>query len=401
LVALKFGNDSYARGNIQKAQEIYQEALSLFTATRNMRGKGASLNNLGSVALSRGQFQEAKKFFEQAITCGEEKLNELRQTLNQLNGNDDKINKKKLQQEIQNLERVISDRKGNLVAYHLESKDFSTAFQLLESLLEDDKKKLYIKGCIVKQGNLGQFYLQQGELKSAERVFISALEFIRNKDVLYSLLMNQSDIDENKDENAYKKRQDDMEREIMEAEQRALLNLALLEEETWKQECQKSKSQDNTSNPTTTNNENMLILDTETLQKLESRYLEALTSLPLMHISTTNTILRRLKGLYLNNKLNAQVDLIVKMAQEHDFQLDGVHGSGNSSDGSSGIKRVVFCIDYSGSMSGMKIRSAVNNLTSIVDKYIFGQDSVMFVTFNRVLSTVLPMTKKENNEGLI
>ena len=390
LVALKFGNDSYARGNVHRAQEIFQEAFNLFTATGNLRGKGASLNNLGSVALSKRQYQQAQDYFEQAIACGEELLQKLSKKSTESRQGDGAVSttdkdksstdkQKKLKREIKNLQRIISDRKGNLVAAHLERKDFQIAFALLESLLDDDKKTLYIKGCIVKQGNLGQFYLQQGELKSAEKVFKSALEFIRNKQVLYGLLEqanNQQQIDE---------------MEIMEAEQRALFNIAMLEEEKWIQE-------------TKNNSPNTTVLDTqgrERLDHIQSCYLEPLVLLPYMHIGTTNSILSRLKKLYTKYALTDGADLIMKMANDHDFHLDGASGGGGGGDGVASTKRVVFCIDYSGSMSGMKIRSAVSNLENIVQQYIFGQDSVMFLTFNNILTTVLPMTTKELNEQKI
>jgi Tfp pilus assembly protein PilF len=75
------------------------------------------------------------------------------------------------------------------VVLRLRQDDFPGAFALLEQLLSSDKQDNYVMGCIVKQGILGHYYLKQDELVSAERVFNSALDFIRAKD---SELFNES-----------------------------------------------------------------------------------------------------------------------------------------------------------------------------------------------------------------
>jgi Tfp pilus assembly protein PilF len=87
------------------------------------------------------------------------------------------------------MKRTVSDRKGNLVVLRLRQDDFTAAFTLLEQLLLADSQDNYVMGCIIKQGILGHYYLKQRELKSAERVFSSALEFIRSKD---AALFNES-----------------------------------------------------------------------------------------------------------------------------------------------------------------------------------------------------------------
>jgi tetratricopeptide (TPR) repeat protein len=76
----------------------------------------------------------------------------------------------------------LSDRKGNLAIILLEEDKFADAFEILEDLLVKDKEAQYVKGCVVKQGTLGQYYLRQGELQSAERIFKSSLAFIRRQD---------------------------------------------------------------------------------------------------------------------------------------------------------------------------------------------------------------------------
>ena len=84
--------------------------------------------------------------------------------------------------DIDKMRRVLSDRKGNLAIVYLQQDRFADAFNLLESLLAEDKRIAYIRGLVVKQGTLGQFYLRQGEINSAEQVFQGALTFNRLRD---------------------------------------------------------------------------------------------------------------------------------------------------------------------------------------------------------------------------
>lgn len=78
--------------------------------------------------------------------------------------------------------RVLSDRRGNLAIIFLQQDRFEDAFELIEKLLLEDREYLYIRGLVVKQGTLGHYYLKQGEVGSAERVFYDALQFIKRRD---------------------------------------------------------------------------------------------------------------------------------------------------------------------------------------------------------------------------
>ena len=69
-----------------------------------------------------------------------------------------------------------------MAAIYLESGNLTKAFSLLEELLTEDKGNLYIRGCVVKQGTLGHYYLRQGEFKDADRILLSALAFIQKRD---------------------------------------------------------------------------------------------------------------------------------------------------------------------------------------------------------------------------
>jgi hypothetical protein len=87
-----------------------------------------------------------------------------------------------LSDETKKLMRVLSDRRGNLAVIYLENNRFADAFEVIENALSDDKKIYYVRGLVVKQGILGQWYLKQNEVLSAERILVSALQFIRRRD---------------------------------------------------------------------------------------------------------------------------------------------------------------------------------------------------------------------------
>jgi Tfp pilus assembly protein PilF len=116
----------------------------------------------------------AEKYSKQAIQNAEDMLRSIDPVEN---ASEESVDHQKAR-------RVVSDRKGNLAIIYMQQKHFTKAFQLIEELLVEDKKNLYIRGMVVKQGTLGEYYLAQGEIASAERVFASALDFIRRRDEL-------------------------------------------------------------------------------------------------------------------------------------------------------------------------------------------------------------------------
>ena len=195
MVALRFGSESYAKGDPGRAKAAFVEALSLFFLTGtsldlslrarrlcsddslfcfavsvgNKKGMGSSQNNLSAAELGLGNKNEAELYSNQAIQNAQELVREAEDRGAQ--GVD-----------IDKARRVLSDRKGNLAIIYLQQDRFPDAFAVLEQLLTEDKKNLYIRGLVVKQGTLGQYYLKQGEIKSAKKIFLSALDFIRHKD---------------------------------------------------------------------------------------------------------------------------------------------------------------------------------------------------------------------------
>lgn len=75
--------------------------------------------------------------------------------------------------------RILSDRKGNLAVIYLEQNRFVESFRLLEMLLLHDRDDDYVTGTMTNLGTLGHYYLKQGEISSAERTFLGALNYVR------------------------------------------------------------------------------------------------------------------------------------------------------------------------------------------------------------------------------
>eukprot|EP01031_Cornospumella_fuschlensis_P028932 gene28932-34918_t len=346
MVALRFGSDSYARGNHSRAKQVFTEALELFSTTNNQKGIGASLNNLAAVELALGNFQASQDLYKQAIENGERLVMKEEHVA-------DSSRKDKLL-------NAVSDRRGNLAVAFLQSDNFPAAFSILERMLMEDKERGYVRGCVVKQGTLGQYYLKQKEFKSAERVFSSALEFTRMRDV--SVLQGNGG------------KQWSVEESVC-AEQIALFNCALLKE---------AMAADGAS------------------EAVEAAFLEALCRTPYMHASTVRKILLSLKThlSVANRQRMEDLAILERYAKTFNFNLSS-DGVGGAASGSSGSKRVVFAVDYSGSMAGTKIRAAVSNLQDMLQKNIAAADSIALLSFNTSVTDVLPLTKKEGNEARI
>ena len=334
LVALRFGSENYARGNISLAQDAFTKALALFTATNNNKGIGASHNNLGGTYMAFGNFDKSFYHYSEAIRLCEEAIKNAKEGDN-----------------ISRLRRLLSDRKGNLVSMELERNNFTTAFNSLEILLTEDKKLSYIRGCVVKQGILGQWYLRQKEYSSAEKVFNTALEFIRTKDLrLYNSATqwNQDECDA--------------------AEQIALFNYSTL------------------------------YIAQNKFADAESKLIEALSSTSKMHLTTVVKILSCLSDTLSDPK---DKENLLALAQKYNLTLLNSKNSNQKGGAHGQRKRVIFAVDYSGSMSGSKIKSAVQNIKDITENHVHGDDMIQIIQFNSLVKVLFPLQPKAGNESTL
>jgi tetratricopeptide (TPR) repeat protein len=254
LTALRFGSDSHARGDINAAKKVFEDALVLYTATDQLKGIGACHNNLGAVYMAMGEFDAAKKHFTEAVTLAERATCQAAEVLQNTisrqrlfqqpccpapapatqsvvripvarattgavacdsvdaycvhdiasvqgaqpctlptNETDVRVYAGKrfhqtdssavssevssaassaAKQSLTRQQQLLSDRRGNLALLLIAQEKYADAFLLLEELMEDDRKTGYIRGCVIKQGNLGNLYLKQGTVNSKLLFFI-------------------------------------------------------------------------------------------------------------------------------------------------------------------------------------------------------------------------------------
>ena len=175
IVALKFSSEELARGGSpmeRDAIRVFERALQVYTLLGNQKGIGACLNNLGNLELMQWNFVKAKDYFMRAV----QNAGEMLQPIIERKGDESRVR------------RTLSDRNGNLAMLYLHMGELQSAFNILGAQLEDDKQRGYIRGCVVKQGNLGHFYLKQQEFIAAETVFVGSLRFIQRKDEKLSVL---------------------------------------------------------------------------------------------------------------------------------------------------------------------------------------------------------------------
>lgn len=234
------------------------------------------------------------------------------------------------------LTRLLSDRKGNLAVVLLEEKRTKHAYLLLEQLITSDRDQGYVMGMVVKQGILGHNYLQQGELGFAENVFTSALQFTR---------AGSTDGTDGLPEWSPE--------EACAAEQVALYNMSCLRSAQNRQ--------------------------ADAVQLL----LEALSRGRVMHTQTANKVLGSLQELFKQDGKTLLADSVAREAAACGFSSKPSGGT---------IKRVVFVVDYSGSMAGSKIHTAVDNLTRIAETHLYDHDNIALIHFTHKVKDQLTLT---------
>eukprot|EP01041_Mallomonas_annulata_P010479 gene10479-21855_t len=330
MIALRFGSESYARGNTEKARDVFEDALRMYTTTGSARGVGISHNNLGVVDMAAGDFAHAETHFLEAIRISRERLThpDLSET------------------EIIRTKRTLSDRLGNLALLRIEQQNHTDAITILSEAMEEDFKQKYVLGYVVRQGTLGQLNLKTGYIVAAERMMMKALKFI--VDSVDSHAIAETEMDE-----------------AAAAEQIAIFNIGVLRESQ------------------------------EKFESAEEAYLDSLTIHKTMHVSTTKKALSCLKKLFNTRKQNKEVALVETIASKNGFILLSSTGQ------STGSKRVILVVDYSGSMSGVKMKSAIGCVKLIFHEYINTSDSVMLIHFSDEVVIDFPIQIKGNNEHMM
>ena len=141
------------------------------------------------------------------------------------------------------------------------------------------------------------------------------------------------------------------------------------------------------------------------METTESQYIEALIKPTHIHSQTINKILLQLYQLFTKNKRFEDIITLELLAKTYDFKLKANNDNDNqlslNNNYGSMIKRVVFCLDYSGSMSGSKIRAATKNLELIIKQHINNTDYIMLIHFTNLVMIDFELNLKEGNENNI
>ena len=74
VTALLFGNTTLMSGDLDRAMEIYEKALALFTSTGNTLAEGSCRNNMAAVHMKRKAYERAEIEYQNAIDVGEDLL---------------------------------------------------------------------------------------------------------------------------------------------------------------------------------------------------------------------------------------------------------------------------------------------------------------------------------------
>jgi len=123
----------------------------------------------------------------------------------------------------------------------------------------------------------------------------------------------------------------------------------------------------------------------------EAAFMEALTTPKRMHVASTEKLLSYLMSYFNSIKDEKRHKEVSAVANAYGF---------SSSNRRSSItraitrKRVVFSVDYSGSMSGSKIKAAVENINNVFEKHIVDGDTVMLMHFSNYISVDFDLTVK-------
>jgi predicted ATPase len=136
-----------ATRDLDRAHEVFAEALDVFRSLKDKDGEAAALNSLGVVMRSLGDLDAAEKFFEAAI--------DLRRDLGDEGG--------------------LSTATSNLGIAAADRGDFERAQRLLETALELDRSLDDIWAVTVDANNLAVIHLERGNHKQANRMVAQAL----------------------------------------------------------------------------------------------------------------------------------------------------------------------------------------------------------------------------------
>lgn len=123
----------------------------------------------------------------------------------------------------------------------------------------------------------------------------------------------------------------------------------------------------------------------------EASLIEALTTPKRMHTASTEKIFSHLLTYFKFTKNEKSYGQVSAVASAYGFCATSLTAKAQSAPN----KRVVFCVDYSGSMAGSKIKAAVENINNMFEKHIQIGDTVMLMHFSNSVYVDFELTVKQ------
>ncbi|KAJ3030789.1 hypothetical protein HDV00_008714 [Rhizophlyctis rosea] len=170
VIAIRFGNEAYYGGDLQKALRNYEAAERLMRDMNNERGLGVCLNNKGNVYKQmQGHFVDSKTNYEAAIdnakVLAERELD---------------MEKKR------GFEIARANRVANLGALYKDQKPLTDvnaaeAERLLKEAMALHRAIDNMDGMAQAASNLGQLYIERNRIHEAEELIQDAYDFVKAK----------------------------------------------------------------------------------------------------------------------------------------------------------------------------------------------------------------------------
>lgn len=170
LIAVKFGNEAYYSGDLNKALQNYELAEKLMIKMNNNRGLGVCYNNKANVYKQLNNLQEAIKYYQKSIDNIKEILSK-------------SINKSNLL--VDNI--ILANRLMNIAVVYVECNLYEEAEKIFNESISLNRQSDNSLGIAKVSGNLGQLYIKKNKLSEAERILYEAYNIIKEKNDLRSL----------------------------------------------------------------------------------------------------------------------------------------------------------------------------------------------------------------------
>lgn len=182
LTAVKFGNDAYYGGNMQKALESYENAEKLMTTLKINRGLSVCYNNKANVYKQMGKFTEAEEFYLKSISI----VNKL-------------IDESTDNSTILAYKVSLSYKLMNLGVLYKDSQKIEQALEHFAKSIKLARETDNALGISKISGNLAQLYIDvypnnTEKIKEAKELIYDAYETIKDKEDSFSLQYSQMNI---------------------------------------------------------------------------------------------------------------------------------------------------------------------------------------------------------------